>query len=188
MNKKYTFKEYGEMILKELEEKINDSQMVEYASVCKWSDTNLINEKIVNLDFDLSFKLKPGNNEGIYLDIYLNKYIETKDSYDTKTGLFITIKTLKETDEAMIKMATLCGHLIVIAKNIKWKMRKYFEREKVIVTFKDELNSPFYVYYEYNTIQDALNGFEGINQEYPNKYYQIIDRDSLKIIKEGKVE
>ena len=175
MNKKITFYELGETILKEISLQVKKTG-VDYATVSKYNTK--LESNITNLNFELICKLDYGSNEGIYLNVYIEKYNENYTSSEPIN--FITIKTLDATDEGMIGLSKLYGYLMLAFRKVLRENRKLLEREGYEMTFKEKKESKGWVCYEAKTLAKIKELYNRDKNMYPGYICQIINRDNLE--------
>lgn len=134
--------------------------------------------------FDPYFVLRPGNNEGYYLDLSIRGKYSLTEKFDTAP--LGTIKTLYTDVESVRKMAALYGECLIAYTSIMDEELDKFTRKgfDLMVTY-NEGNASGYIFTGFPSIEAAEKRFQKLHAYDPAIYHKAMIRDNLirKIIR-----
>lgn len=160
------------MTTKELFQKIRDI-LKEKGRLPDILDYGLATDKpisIRNCDFELKNNLDYGDNEGIYLNLWI---VPFEDGEKRNCGLGI-FKTLDRSDEAMHIMADLLADFIIETTSYVNRNQDDFTWEGADVRAFDGNGNLFNWYYSCGSMENALKRKDELLEKYP----EVVVRDN----------
>lgn len=115
-------------------------RIIDYDSACEFEEKN--KRSISNYEFATEFRVDFGGSEGIYIDAWLNGYLD--ESGHTQRLHFGTIKTLERDLAAMKIMGEACGILQYYASDYLNKNLSRYEPDPTKLSLFHNSDTPFW--------------------------------------------
>ena len=115
-------------------------RIIDYDSACEFEEKN--KRPISNYEFNCIFSVDYGGSEGIYIDAWLNGYLD--ESGHTQRLHFGTIKTLERDLAAMKTMGEACGILQYYASDYLNKNLSRYEPDPAKLSPFHNSDTPFW--------------------------------------------
>ena len=115
-------------------------RIIDYDSACEFEEKN--KRPISNYEFNCIFSVDYGGSEGIYIDAWLNGYLD--ESGHTQRLHFGTIKTLERDLAAMKTMGEACGILQYYASDYLNKNLSRYEPDPTKLSLFHNSDTPFW--------------------------------------------
>ena len=114
-------------------------RIIDYDAACEFEEKN--KRPISNYEFNCIFSVDYGGSEGIYIDAWLNGYLD--ESGHTQRLHFGTIKTLERDLAAMKTMGEACGILQYYASDYLNKNLSRYEPDPAKLSSFHDSDKPF---------------------------------------------
>lgn len=164
---------FNEIISKVKESGKWPDDLVDYALPSNYDKTGLY-----NYAFDPQFVLKPGSNEGYYLDLAIYGNFSLTDSVNSLS--LGTIKTLDESEDGVRKMADLYGECLIAYTSIMNDNLDAFTRKGYDLHFLDKEGKRLgFGYSGLKDLESALEEFQRFHDINPETYCEAVIRNNL---------
>lgn len=164
---------FNEIISKVKESDKWPDNLIDYALPCNYDKTGLY-----NYTFDPYFILKPGSNEGYYLDLAIYGNFSLTNSVNTLS--LGTIKTLDDSEEGVRNMAALYGECLIAYNAIMNENLDAFTRKGYDLHFLDKEGTLLgFGYSGLKDLESALERFQKFNEKDTEKYCEAVIRNNL---------